>query len=69
MRMRLKAVQHPSSPQTALQLLRQVQRQRIRINDAQPVTGVSSISDEQRAIMVALGLKKLPKEGGQMQLV
>lgn len=69
MRMRLKAAQHPSSPQTALQLLRRVQRHSIRINDAQPVTGVSSISDEQRAIMAAFGLRKLPQEGGQMQLV
>ena len=69
MRMRLKAAQHADSPQTALLLLRRVQRHSIRINDAPPVTGVSSINDEQRAVMAALGLKKLPKEGGQMQLV
>ena len=31
-----------------------VQRHRIRINGAQPVTGVSSIHDEQRCLMVAL---------------
>lgn len=69
MRMRLKRAQHSGSPQTALQLLRRVQRQTVRINDAQPVTGISSINEQQRAIMAALGLKKLPQEGGQMSLV
>ena len=69
MRMRLKRAQHPDSPQTALRLLRRVQRQAVRINDAQPVTGVSSINEQQRALMAALGLKKLPQEGGQMSLV
>lgn len=69
MRMRLKAAGHPSSPQTALELLRRVQRHSIRINGAQPVTGVSSIHDEQRCLMVALGIQKLPQEGGQMTLV
>lgn len=64
MRMRLKLAQHPDSPQTALRLLRRVQRQTVRINDAHPVTGVSSINEQQRALMAALGLKKLPQEGG-----
>ncbi|MDE2413414.1 MAG: hypothetical protein KGM60_01495 [Comamonadaceae bacterium] len=68
-RMRLKRAQHPDSPQTALRLLRRVQRQTVRINDAQPVTGISSINDQQCAIMAALDLKKLPQEGGQMSLV
>jgi len=69
MRMRLKLAQHPDSPQTALLLLRRVQRQTVRINDAQPVTGVSSINEQQRSLMAALGLKKLSQEGGQMSLV
>ena len=69
MRMRLKLAQHPDSPQTALLLLRRVQRQTVRINDAQPVTGVSSINQQQRSLMAALGLKKLSQEGGQMSLV
>lgn len=46
-----------------------MQRQTVRINDAQPVTGISSINDQQCAIMAALDLKKLPQEGGQMSLV
>ena len=68
MRMRLKAANHPSSPQTALELLRRVQRHSIRINGAQSVQGVSSINAEQRSLMAALGVKRLPKEGGQMML-
>lgn len=52
-----------------LQLLRRVQHQCIRINDAQPVKKVPSIHDEQRCLMVALDLKKLPQEGWQMLLV
>jgi len=65
MRMRLRRAQHPDSPQTALRLLHRFQRQTVRINDAHPVTGVSSINEQQRAIMAALGLKKLPQEGGR----
>jgi transposase len=60
MRQRLKAAGHAASPETALVRLRRIQRQTVSINDSAPISGVSTINDEQAALLAALRLKKPP---------
>ncbi|MDZ7856723.1 IS1634 family transposase, partial [Sphaerotilus sp.] len=60
MRQRLKAAGHAASPETALARLRRIQRQTVCINDSAPISGVSTINDEQATLLAALRLKKPP---------
>jgi len=68
MRQRLKLAGSDLSPEAALAKLRRVQRHRIRINDGEPVSGISTISDEQAAVMASLKLRK-PSPDAQMSLL
>jgi len=58
MRTRLRAASPMCSPERALATLRRIQHHRVCINAAQPVAGLSSITQEQAAILAALELKK-----------
>ena len=58
MRTRLRAGETALSPERALANLRRIQHHRVTLNGAQPVTGISSISKEQTAILSALTIKK-----------
>jgi transposase len=58
MRTRLHASETALSPERALSNLRRIQHHRVTLNGAQPVTGISSISKEQTAILSALTIKK-----------
>jgi len=58
MRTRLHASETALSPERALSKLRRIQHHRVTLNGAQPVTGISSISKEQTAILSALTIKK-----------
>ena len=60
MRQRLKAAGHAASPETALARLRRIQRHTVSINDSAPISGVSTINDEQATLLAALRLKKPP---------
>ena len=51
MRQRLKQAGRALSPDAALHDLRRIQHHRVSINGAQPVTGVSSVSREQTAVL------------------
>jgi len=58
MRSRLRATSPSCSPERALAKLRRIQHHRVSINAAQPVAGLSSIDQEQAAILAALNLQK-----------
>lgn len=58
MRTRLRAANAGLSPERALEQLHRIQHHRIRLNGAEPVTGVSSINDEQNKVFHALRVKK-----------
>lgn len=58
MRQRLKQHQQTHSPEHALSLLRRIQHHRITLNATQPITGISSLNQEQLDIFNALGIKK-----------
>jgi transposase len=58
MRMRLNAADAKISPDRALETLRRIQHHQIRLNQAAPVTGLSSISPEQADLFKALNIKK-----------
>lgn len=58
MRARLRVGETALSPERALANLRRIQHHRVILNGAQPVTGISSISKEQTAILSALTIKK-----------
>ena len=58
MRMRLRAAGSKTSPERALELLRQLQRHRVHLPDDQTITGLSTISAEQAQLFTSL---KLPK--------
>ena len=58
MRSRLRAVNAGLTPERALEQLRRIQHHRIRLNGAEPVTGVSSINDQQSEVLNALRVKK-----------
>jgi len=58
MRMRLNAADAKISPDRALETLRRIQYHQIRLNQAAPVTGLSSISPEQADLFKALNIKK-----------
>ncbi len=68
MRTRLRAANAGLSPERALEQLHRIQHHRIRLNGAEPVTGVSSINDEQNKVFHALRVKK-PIASQQMTLL
>lgn len=68
MRTRLRAANAGLSPERALEQLHRIQHHRIRLNGATPVTGVSSINDEQNKVFHALRVKK-PVASQQLTLL
>lgn len=58
MRTRLHAGGAKHSPERALQRLRRIQHHRVTLNASQPLTGLSSIDQEQADILTALAIKK-----------
>ena len=68
MRQRLKLAGSALSPDAALQQLRRIQRHQVRIDDAAPITGVSTIHAEQAGTLAALHIKK-PSLDAQMSLL
>ncbi len=68
MRTRLHAAHTGLSPERALEQLTRIQHHRIRIAQADPVTGVSTINAEQAGTFSALGVKK-PAASQQLPLL
>jgi len=58
MRTRLHASGAHHSPERALQRLRRIQHHRVTLNASEPLTGLSSIDQEQTGILAALTIKK-----------
>ena len=58
MRMRLKASDTAMSPERALETLRRIQYHHIQLDAAKPVSGVSTLKDDQSEILRALNVKK-----------
>ena len=58
MRQRLKLACSDLSPEAALDRLRRIQHHRVSINSAAPITGVSTINNEQAEVFAALNIKK-----------
>lgn len=58
MRSRLRAAHTGLTPERALEQLRRIQHHRIRLNGAEPVTGVSAINVEQSGVLSALKVRK-----------
>ena len=58
MRTRLHASGTQQSPERALQQLRRIQHHRVTLNASQPLTGLSSIDQNQAGILAALTIKK-----------
>lgn len=68
MRQRLKLAKSDLSPETALSQLSRIQRHKVRINNAQPIEGISSINDLQAQVLESLKIKK-PTQDAQMTLL
>jgi transposase len=68
MRQRLKIAKSDLSPETALSQLSRIQRHKVRINNAQPIEGISSINDLQAQVLESLKIKK-PTQDAQMTLL
>ena len=68
MRQRLKLAKSDLSPEKALAQLRRIQRHRVSINDAAPITGISTINTQQAGVLAALNLKK-PTQNTQLSLL
>ena len=68
MRQRLKLAKSDLSPEKALSQLSRIQRHRVRINNAQPIEGISTINDLQAQVLESLKIKK-PTQDAQMTLV
>jgi transposase len=68
MRTRLRDASAGLTPERALEQLRRIQHHRIRLNGATPVTGVSSINDQQSEVLNALRVKK-PDVSQQLTLL
>jgi transposase len=68
MRMRLRASNAGLTPERALQALKRIQHHRVSINGAQPLAGVSSITDEDSKVFKALKVK-LPNQSQQLSLL
>ena len=68
MRSRLHASDTELSPERALSKLRRIQHQQVKINDAAPIAGLSTIDQEQSKILSALTIKK-PTLNPQLNLL
>ena len=68
MRMRLRAGNTGVTPERALQTLKRIQHHRVSINGAEPLSGVSSITEEDSKVFKALKVK-LPNQTQQMSLL
>jgi transposase len=68
MRQRLKLAGHDASPETALAQLRRIQRQTVTINNSAPISGVSSVNDQQAGLLAALKIKT-PQPSTQLSLL
>jgi uncharacterized protein YifN (PemK superfamily) len=68
MRQRLKQAKSDLSPERALAQLRKIQRHKVRINQAEPLEGVSTISEAQAQVLNALKVNK-PIKNEQMSLL
>ena len=68
MRQRLRLAKSDLSPERALAQLRRIQRHTVRINQAQPISGVSTINDTQAKVLETLNIKK-PTQNAQMSLL
>ncbi len=68
MRMRLKAADTGLSPDRALERLRRIQYHQVRLNDSQPLSGLSSIDATQSEVFAALQVKK-PVASKQLALL
>jgi transposase len=68
MRQRLKLAKSDLSPERALAQLRRIQRHSVRINNADPISGVSTINSLQSSLYAALNLKK-PTQDAQLSLL
>ena len=65
MRMRLRAADAGASPERALERLRRIQFHRVRLDDSEPIAGVSSIDAAQGALLRA---RKVSKPAASKQL-
>jgi len=68
MRQRLKLAKSQLSPERALAELRKIQRHKVRINKAAPVSGISTINDTQAIVLENLNIKK-PSQNAQLSLL
>jgi len=68
MRSRLRLAGSSLSPEAALAGLRRIQHHTISINDAAPISGVSTVTREQSDVLAALKVKK-PAEDQQIRLL
>ena len=68
MRQRLKLAKSDLSPERALAELRKIQRHRVRINKAEPISGISTINDSQADVLQALSIRK-PTQNTQLTLL
>ena len=68
MRQRLKMSGSDLSPEAALADLRRIQRHSVSINNAAPITGISTIVQRQTDVLAALKIKK-PSHDAQMSLL
>jgi len=68
MRQRLRLAGSALSPEAALAELRRIQHHRISINAGAPITGLSTIDNEQAAVLAALKVTK-PAKDAQMSLL
>lgn len=68
MRRRLKLAGSELSPEAALEQLRRIQHHRIRIDAGKPISGISTVHQDQAALLAALDISK-PSESGQISLL
>ena len=68
MRMRLRAANSGLTPQRALQSLKRIQHHRVSLNGAQPLSGLSSMTDEDSHMLKALKVKQ-PTANRQLSLL
>jgi len=68
MRQRLKLAKSDLSPERALAELRKIQRHQVRINQAEPIAGISTINDTQATVLETLNIRK-PTQDAQLTLL
>ena len=68
MRQRLALAKSDLTPEKALAQLRRIQRHNVRINQPEPITGISTINDIQALVLQTLNIKK-PTNDAQLTLL